>query len=120
MAIIRRGDIYLINYRPDGREGEAAQIHPGIIITNNLANANTHLLITVPVTSNTEKLFVTNVFLPLNRTGLDHNSKAQIEALRATHVNRLIKPLGFVPSEIMVEIDKKISVHLALSQFQTP
>ncbi len=114
MALIRRGDIYLINYRPDGREGEAAQVHPGVIVTNNAANANTHLLMTVPLTSNTEKMYVTNVLLPLNRTGLDHDSKAQVEALRATHVSRLIKPIGFVPEDLMAVMDEKLRVHLGL------
>lgn|GEM_PF-2374904 len=63
MALIRRGDIYLINYRPDGREGEAASVHPGIVITNNAANAKAHLLMTVPLTSNVEKIYLTNVLL---------------------------------------------------------
>lgn len=114
MKLIRRGDIFLINYRPEEREGKAAQTHPGIIVTNNLANANTQLLLTIPLTSNIERVFVTNVVLSLNRTGLDHNSKAQIEALRATHVNRLIKRIGFVPEDLMVLIDQKLRLQLAL------
>lgn len=115
MKLIRRGDIYLINYRPDGREGEAAQLHPGIIVSNNHANANTHLLMSIPLTSNTEKIFITNLLLPLNRTGLDNDSKAQIEAMRATHVSRLIKRIGYVPDDLMEEIDRKLKIHLALT-----
>lgn len=114
MRLIRRGDIWLINYRPDGREGEAAQTHPGIVVTNNAANANTHLLMTVPLTSNVERLYVTNVLLPNQRTGLDHDSKAQVEATRATHVSRLIKRLGHVPDDLMAELDEKLRVHLGL------
>jgi mRNA interferase MazF len=114
VALIRRGDIYLINYRPDGREGEAAQVHPGVIVTNNLANANTALLMSVPLTSNTERMYVTNVLLPLESTGLDHDSKAQVEALRATNVSRLIKRLGFVPDDLMVLINEKLRMNLGL------
>lgn len=114
MRLIRRGDIWLINDRPDGREGEAAQTHPGIVVTNNAANANTHLLMTVPLTSNVERLYVTNVLLPNQRTGLDHDSKAQVEATRATHVSRLIKRLGHVPDDLMAELDEKLRVHLGL------
>lgn len=114
MKLIRRGDIWLINYRPDGREGEAAQTHPGIVVTNNAANANTHLLMTVPLTSNVERLYITNVLLPNQRTGLDHDSKAQVEATRATHVSRLIKRLGHVPDDLMAELDGKLRVHLGL------
>jgi mRNA interferase MazF len=114
MALIRRGDIYLINYRPDGREGEAAQTHPGIVVTNNTANAATHLLMTVPITSNIERLFITDVLLPNNRTGLDYDSKAQVEAMRATPVSRFIKKLGFVPDDLMEKVNEIVRVHLAL------
>lgn len=114
MKLTRRGDIWLINYRSDGREGEAAQTHPGIVVTNNAANANTHLLMTVPLTSNVERLYITNVLLPNQRTGLDHDSKAQVEAARATHVSRLIKRLGHVPDDLMAELDGKLRVHLGL------
>ena len=112
MKLIRRGDIWLINYRPDGREGEAAQTHPGIVVSNNANNAQAHLLMTVPLTSNVERMYVTNVLLPNQRTGLDHDSKAQVEAMRATHASRLIKRLGYVPDDLMVEIDGKLRLHI--------
>lgn len=114
MKLIRRGDIWLINYRPDGREGEAAQTHPGIVVSNNANNAGAQLVMTVPLTSNVERVYVTNVVLPNQRTDLDHDSKAQIEALRATHVSRLIKRIGWVPEDLMGDIDAKLRMHLGL------
>lgn len=114
MKLIRRGDIWLINFRPDGREGEAGQMHPGIVVSNNSNNARAPLLQTIPLTSNIERVYVTNVVLPHQRTGLDYDSKAQIEAARATHVSRLIKRLGFVPDDLMLEIDGKLRMHFGL------
>ena len=114
MKLIRRGDIWLINYRPDGREGEAGQIHPGVIVSNNANNLGAHLLMTVPLTSNVERVYVTNLLLPNQRTGLDHDSKAQVEAMRAAHASRLIKRLGYVPDDLMGELDGKIRMHLGL------
>ena len=114
MEIIRRGDIWLINYRPDGRDGEAGKTHLGIIMTNNHANAQMHLLMTIPLTSNTEKIYFTEILLPVERTNLEHDSKAQIAALRSTHINRLIKRLGFVPEDLMQQIDEKMRLHLGL------
>lgn len=114
VKLIRRGDIWLINFRPDGREGEAGQTHPGVIVTNNAANANAHLLMTVPLTSKVERVYVTNLVLPNQRTGLDHDSKAQIESLRATHVSRLIKRIGAVPDDLMLELDSILRQHLSL------
>jgi mRNA interferase MazF len=114
MALIRRGDIWLVNYRPDGRTGEAGQIHPGVIVTNNNVNFSTEVLMVVPITSSVDRLFITDVLLPNQRSGLDKDSKAQIEATRAVHVSRLIKSLGFVPADLMLEIDEKLRIHLAL------
>lgn len=114
MKLIRRGDIWLINFRPDGREDEAGQTHPGIVVSNNANNARAPLLQTVPLTSNTGRVYITNVVLPNQRTGLDFDSKAQIEAARATHVSRLIKRLGFVPDDLMLEIDGKLRMHFGL------
>lgn len=114
MKLIRRGDIWLINFRPDGREGEAGQTHPGIVLTNNSANANTHLLTVIPLTSNVQRVYVTNIVLPNQRTGLDHDSKVQVEAMRATHVSRLIKRIGVVPDDLMQEVNRLVMQHLGL------
>ena len=114
MKLIRRGDIWLINYRPDGRGGETGQVHPGIVVSNNAANANAVLLMVIPLTSNVERLYITNVLLPNQRTGLDHDSKAQVEAMRAANVSRLIKRLGHVPDDLMAELDAKVRMHLGV------
>lgn len=114
MNLIRRGDIWLINYRPDGREGEAGQIHPGIVVSNNAANANTHVLMTVPLTSNVERVYVTNLVLENQRTELDYDSKAQVEAMRAANVNRFIKRIGRVPEDLMTKLDDILRLHLGL------
>ena len=113
-ALIRRGDVWLIDFRPDGREGEAGQTHPAVVMTNNTANAKTHLLMTIPLTSNITRLFITDVLLPNQRTDLEYDSKAQVEAMRATHASRFIKRLGFVPDDLMLEIESKIRMHLGL------
>ncbi len=114
MELIRRGDIWLVDYRPGGREGEAGQIHPGVVVTNNASNAVLPLMLTIPLTSNTARLYPTNVLLPNHRTGLDHDSKAQLEALTATNVSRLRRRIGHVPEDLMTELDAKLKAHLAL------
>ena len=114
MKLVRRGDIWLFNFRPDGREGEAGQTHPGVVVSNNAANANAVLLMVVPLTSNISRLYVTDVLLPNQRTGLDHDSKAQIEAMRAANVSRLLERLGHVPDDLMAQIDAKLRMHLGI------
>jgi mRNA interferase MazF len=111
MKLLRRGDIYLVNFRPDGREGEAAQIHPAILVSNNRVNAQAVIVQVMPLSSNLERIFRTDVILPNQRTGLDFNSRAQVEMTRAVHTSRLIKQLGFVPDDLMQIIDDRIRDH---------
>ncbi len=114
MKLIRRGDIFLVNFKPDGREGEAAQIHPAVIVSNNRVNANSELLQAAPITSNVERIFRSDVFLPKQRTNLDFDSRAQIEMTRAIHVSRLLKRLGFVPEDLMEKINDRLRDHFDL------
>ncbi len=111
MKLLRRGDIYLVNFRPDGREGEAAQIHPAIVVSNNQVNAQAMIVQVMPLSSNLERIFRTDVILPNQRTGLDFDSRAQVEMTRAVNASRLIKPLGFVPNDLMQMIDDRIRDH---------
>jgi mRNA interferase MazF len=111
VEVIRRGDIWLINDLPDGREGK---VRPGVIITNNTVNLRSKLLMTAPITSNVARVFFHEVLLPLERTGLDFDSKAQIAAAQATNLSRFVKRLGLVPPDLMLEVDDKLRIHLAL------
>jgi mRNA interferase MazF len=112
-GLIRRSDIMLTNLTP-GRDGEANYVHPCIVVTNNEANANLDVLVVVPLTSNLERTFKYDLELPLNRTGLNKDSKAQVNLIRHVNVNRFMKRLGFVPDDLMLELDSRIREHLGL------
>jgi mRNA interferase MazF len=60
------------------------------------------------------RIFFHEVLLPLERTGLDFDSKAQIAAAQATNLSRFVKRLGAVPPDLMLEVDDKLRIHLAL------
>ena len=47
-------------------------------------------------------------------SGLDHDSKAQIEAMRAANVSRLLERLGHVPDDLMAQVDAKLRMHLGI------
>ena len=113
IGLIRRGDIILTNFAP-AREGEPNKIHPAIVVTNNIANANAPVLIVVPITSNLERIYPFDLFLPNNRTGLNLDSKAQVNLLRVVSLSRLIKTLGYTPQDLMEQLDQRIREHLAL------
>jgi mRNA interferase MazF len=52
------------------------------------------------------------VFLAASDTGLDFDSKAQIEQIRAVRTSRFIKRFGQIPELLMQEIDQRIREHL--------
>lgn len=113
LGLIRRGDIYLINFAP-ARNNEANNPRPAIVVTNNASNAQNVVITVVPTTTNVERVYHFQLLLPNQRTGLDFDSKAQVEQIRSVALSRVIRHLGQVPPDLMQELDEKIRLHLAL------
>lgn len=103
----------LVNFAP-AREGEGNYTRPAVVVTNNAANANAPVLVVVPVTTNLERMYSIHLLLPHQRTGLNEDSKAQPETIRAIAVSRVIKRIGHVPEDLMAELDARIRLHLGL------
>ncbi len=111
---LRRGDIVLVDFEP-ARANEANKVRPAVLVTNNLANANGSNVVVIPLTSNVARVYPFQLYLALERSGLEQDSKVQIELLRSVSVARLGKRLGNLPEDIMTELDQKIKLHLGLS-----
>lgn len=113
-----RGDIVLVDLEPV-RGSEANKRRPGIIVSNDAANATArrlgHGVVTVvPVTSNIERVYPFQVLLPAEETGLERDSKAQAEQVRSVAVERVGDRLGVIPAAIMREIEDALRLHLDL------
>lgn len=111
--LLRRGDIVLTDFTP-AREAEVNYVRPAIVITNNNVNAFSNVVMLTPLTRNINKIYAFELFLPLNRTGLDRDSKAQIQLSRHVNINRIVKSIGLVPEDLVLELDKRLREHLAL------
>ncbi|MEZ4608470.1 MAG: type II toxin-antitoxin system PemK/MazF family toxin [Deinococcales bacterium] len=111
--LLRRGSIVLVNFSP-ARDGEANYVRPAVIVSNNNFNTFSKVLIVTPLTSNVDKVYPFQVFLPLHRTNLDRDSKIQTELIRHVNVSRIIKELGYVPEDLMVKLDQCLREHLGL------
>ena len=96
------------------RESEANYIRPAVVVTNNEANAHAHILVVIPITSNLGRVGHYDLELPNNRTGLDRDTKAQVNLIRHVSVSRFVKTLGHVPTDLMLDLDARIREHLAL------
>lgn len=115
---MRRRDIHLINLDPVVGN-EAANVRPGIIVSNDGANSTAERLgrgvvTIVPITSNVSRVYPFQVLLPCEETGLDRDSKAQAEQVRSVSVERLGARIGSVPLGIMSDLDEALRVHLDL------
>ena len=111
--LLRRGDIVLVDFAPS-RPNEADYLRPAVVATNNQANALAPVVIVVPLTSNLATVYPMQLFLPAERTGLDRDSKAQVELLRHVTLGRIQKVLGYLPTDLMAQLDIRLREHLAL------
>jgi mRNA interferase MazF len=115
---MRRGEIRLVDLDPT-RGAEAAKHRPGVIVSNDGANATAarlgHGVVTVvPVTSNIKRLYPFQALLEARATGLDVDSKAQAEQVRSIAVERVGRKIGVVPPPVMTKLDEALRLHLAL------
>ncbi|CAM3421568.1 mRNA interferase [Deinococcus saxicola] len=113
LGLIRRGDIFLVNFSP-ARNNEANFTRPAVVVTNNASNAQNVVITVVPLTSNIEWVYSFQLLLPNERTELDADSKAQVEQIRSVALSRVLRRLGHVPEDLMRELDGRIRLHLAL------
>ena len=115
---MRRGEIRLVDLE-SVRGAEADKRRPAVIVSNDGANAAAALLgrgvvTVVPVTSATARVYPFQVLLRASDTGLQNDSKAQAEQVRAVAVERLGARVGALPPALMADLDEALRLHLAL------
>ena len=115
---MRRTEIRMVNLDPVVGS-EAARTRPGIIVSNDGANATAQRLgqgvvTVVPITSNIDRVYPFQTLLPANETGLGVDSKAQAEQVRSVAVERVGRLIGNVPHHVMDQLDDALRLHLDL------
>jgi mRNA interferase MazF len=115
---MQRAEIRLVDLEPV-IGAEANKRRPAIIVSNDGANATAArlgrgVITVVPVTSNISRVYPFQVLLRATDTGLQRDSKAQAEQVRAVSVQRMGPRLGVAPPAVMADIDEALRVHLAL------
>ncbi|WP_341358922.1 type II toxin-antitoxin system PemK/MazF family toxin [Georgenia sp. M64] len=88
-----RSEIRLVDLDPS-RRSAANKRRPAVIVSNDRANSiaarlGRGVVTVVPVTSNTDRIFPFQTFLPAAATGLRQDAKAQAEQVRWIAVERL-------------------------------
>ncbi len=113
MVLIRRGDIFLVNF--DLTVGaETKKTRPALIVSNDINNANSPIISIAPITSNVLKVYSFEVEIPSGVGGLRTRSKVMINQTKAVDKIRLIRKLGHIPEPIQKEIDQALKLHYDL------
>ena len=115
---MRRGEIRWVDLEP-ARGTESNKRRPGVIVSNDGANASANRLgrgvvTIVPVTSNVERVYPFQVLLTADATGLTRDSKAQAEQVRSVAVERIGDRLGNLTTSDLAALDEALRLHLAL------
>jgi mRNA interferase MazF len=110
-----RGDVF--SARPDPTEGsEQAGTRPVVVVSRDSINANSPVVVIVPVTdaSNVKRAYPSRAFLPKGSGGLKADSVAKAEQVRAIQISRFVGYYGRLDKEAVARIEEGIKITLAL------
>jgi len=111
---MKRGEIYYADLNPDlGRE--MAKRRPVLIVSNNINNKVSLTLTILPITSNIDRIYPFEIFLPATISGLPKDSKAMAQQIRTISKTRIIgKATGAINTQLLNDVNAAIKLHLAL------
>lgn len=114
MVDVRRGSIWLVDLDPTIGH-EIKKTRPSVIIQNDVGNKYNPTTIIAPITSQKlDKIYIIEVLLKKENSGLDKDSKILFDQIRVVDKARLIKKIGEVDRETMGKIDETIKISLGL------
>ena len=104
MGYPKKGEIYLVNEKI-----------PALILSNDIHNQYSPLVTVAPLSSNINKVYPFEVYVPKKSIGLNENSKIMVIQLRSIDKKRLINKIGNIEDqEILDKINHVINEHFDL------
>jgi len=110
---IRRGDIFYADLNPvvGSEQGES---RPVLVVQNDIGNKYSPTVIIIPITSRLLKNpLPTHVFIP-KASGLDKDSLALTEQIRAIDRSRLREYIGYASKSVMSQVDRALFISIGL------
>jgi mRNA interferase MazF len=110
-----RGDVF--SARLDPAEGsEQAGMRPVVVISRDSINANSPVVVIVPITdaANVKRLYPSHSHLPKGSGGLKMDSVAKAEQIRAIQASRFVGYYGRLDRDALARIEEAIRITLAL------
>jgi len=106
MKKVNKGDIYLVNLDPT-IGNEINKTRPGLIVSNNIGNNNSNIVIIAPISSNTKNVYPFNILL---KTELKKPSKVLLEQVRCIDKKRLVKYLTSISDKKINDVNKALKI----------
>jgi mRNA interferase MazF len=103
----------MVNFNP-GRGSEQRGIRPALIIQNDTGNQYAATTIVAAITSTIKKYPVTAV-VPRGKGGLKEESMINLAQILTIDKGRLIKRMGQIEDEKIVEVDEAIKISLGVT-----
>jgi mRNA interferase MazF len=109
----RRGEIWLVDFDPT-LGAEIQKNRPALIIQNDIGNRASPITIVAAITTTVKRPYPFQVVLPARVSGLNFDSVVTLNQIRSIDRIRLSRKLGFLPAELMRQVDRAVLVSLAI------
>ena len=113
MTGCKRGEVWMVNFNP-GRGSEQKGVRPALIIQNDTGNQYAATTIIAAITSTIKKYPVT-VVVPRGKGGLKEESMINLAQILTIDKGRLIRKIGQIESQKIVEVDEAIKISLGVT-----
>ena len=104
---VRRGDVFWANLDPT-LGVEIKKTRPVVVVSNDVINQHSRLVIVVPLTTSTARLSPSHVLIPQGEAGLGQESKVLTEQIRAMDKQRLVSRIGTLSDRFLRLIEQAI------------
>lgn len=112
--IVRRGEVYLVNFDPTVGS-EIKKTRPALVIQNDTANRYSPITIVAAITSKfDDELYPTEVLISAGEGGLKQDSVVVFDQLRTIDKRRIVKKLGKVNELTLKRSDIALKISVGL------